>query len=163
MSSRPICLTLSGLALVGEGRAAADDKGASNPRQVRGQAVRHAVGEIFLLRIAADIGERQDDDGKARRFSRQFLRGRSHSMRGALPRLGLQRINPHRPRDVLQVPLAEIDEIGVDPAAHVVVGRARNQHAAGLANALQPRCDIDAVAQNVVALDQDIAEIDAHR
>ena len=49
----------------------------------------------------------------------------------------------------------------VDPAAHVVVGCARDQHAAGLANALQPRRDIDAVAENVVALDQDVAEIDA--
>ena len=32
---------------------------------------------------------------------------------------------------------------------------------ARLANALQPRRDIDAVAQNVVALDQHVAEIDA--
>ena len=61
----------------------------------------------------------------------------------------------------LSVLLAEIDEIRVDPAAHVVVGRARDQHAARLANALQPRRDVDAVAQNVVALDQHVAEIDA--
>ena len=43
----------------------------------------------------------------------------------------------------------------------MVVGRARDQHAARLANALQPRRDIDAVAENVVALDQHVAEIDA--
>ena len=43
----------------------------------------------------------------------------------------------------------------------MVVGRARDQHAARLAKALQPRCDIDPVAENVVAVDQDVAEIDA--
>jgi hypothetical protein len=47
------------------------------------------------------------------------------------------------------------------PAAYVVVGRARDQHAAGLADAFEPRCDVDAVAENVVALDQHVAEIDA--
>ena len=70
-------------------------------------------------------------------------------------------IGPHRPRDVLERLLAEIDEVRVDLAAHMLVGRARNQHAARLANPFQPRRDIDAIAQNVVALDQHVAEIDA--
>ena len=43
----------------------------------------------------------------------------------------------------------------------MLVGRARNQHAARLANPLQPRRDIDALAENVVALDQHVAEVDA--
>ena len=43
----------------------------------------------------------------------------------------------------------------------MIVGRAGDQHAARLANALQPRRDVHAVAQNVVALYQHVAEIDA--
>jgi hypothetical protein len=54
-----------------------------------------------------------------------------------------------------------MDKVRVDPAAHMVVGRARDQHAARLAEALQPRRNIDAVAENVVALDQHVAEVDA--
>ena len=37
----------------------------------------------------------------------------------------------------------------------------RNADAAGFGDALQSRGDVDAVAENVVALDQYIAEIDA--
>ena len=74
---------------------------------------------------------------------------------------GLDRIDPHRPRDVFQVLLAEIDEIRIDFAAHMIVCRTREQHAARLADAFEPRRDIDAVAENVVALDQDVAEVDA--
>jgi hypothetical protein len=51
--------------------------------------------------------------------------------------------------------------VRVDLAAHVVVGCARDQHAARLAKALQPGRDVDAIAQNVVAFDQHVAEIDA--
>ena len=43
----------------------------------------------------------------------------------------------------------------------MVVGRARDQHAARLANPLETRRDVDAVTQNVVALDQHVAEVDA--
>jgi hypothetical protein len=70
-------------------------------------------------------------------------------------------MDPDWPGDVLERHLAEIDEIGVDAAAHVIEGPAREEYPARLANPLQPRRDIDAVAQNVVALDQDVAEADA--
>ena len=50
----------------------------------------------------------------------------------------------------------------VDPAAHVVVGRARDQDAARVAKALEPRRDIDAVAENVVAFDQHVPKVDAY-
>ena len=114
---------------------------------------------MLLLRVAADIGERQYDDREARRtlLVRFGSEGRGRGASGA----NLDRIDPHRPRDVLQVLLAEIDKIRIDLAAHVVVSCARDRHAAGLANPLQSRRDIDAVAQNVVALDQNVAEIDA--
>ena len=50
--------------------------------------------------------------------------------------------------------LAEIDEVRVDAPAHMLEGGAGNKNAAGLAYALEARRDIDAVAENVVALDQ---------
>ena len=43
----------------------------------------------------------------------------------------------------------------------MVVGGAGDQHAAGLAQLLQPGGDVDAVAEQVVALDHHVAEIDA--
>jgi hypothetical protein len=73
----------------------------------------------------------------------------------------LDRIDPHLPRDVLERLLAEIDEGRLDLTAHVIIRRARNQHPARLANPLQPCRDIDAFAEDVLALDQYVAEIDA--
>ena len=72
-----------------------------------------------------------------------------------------KRKDPHRPRDVFEVPLAEIEEAGFDPAAHMLVRRAGDQDAARIADTLKARCDIDALAENVVALDQHVAEMDA--
>ena len=66
-------------------------------------------------------------------------------------RASIERIDPHRSHDVLEVLVSEIDEVRVDLAAHVVVGCARDQHAARLAKALHPGRDVDAIAQNVVA------------
>ena len=60
-------LQIDGLALVGEGGVAPDHERASNARKVGRQALRDPVDEMLLLRVAADIGERQDDDREARR------------------------------------------------------------------------------------------------
>ena len=114
---------------------------------------------MILLRIAADIGEGQDHHREARWPLPVRLGGGRRGRRAFRARP--DRIDTHRPRDVLEVLVAEIDEIRIDLAAHVVIGRARDQNAARLANPLQPRRDVDAVAENVVALDQHVAEIDA--
>ena len=55
------------LALVGKGGGAGDDKAVRNKREVGGQIVGDAVGEIFLLRVVRQIRERQDDDRQAGR------------------------------------------------------------------------------------------------
>ena len=54
------------LAFVGERRVARDDEGSSDAREIGRQALGDAVDEIFVLGIAADIGERQDDNREAR-------------------------------------------------------------------------------------------------
>ena len=46
---------------VGESSVAADHEYTNHARQIRGQALGHAIGEIFLLGIRAQIGERQND------------------------------------------------------------------------------------------------------
>ena len=40
----------------------------------------------------------------------------------------------------------------------MLINRAGDQHAAGLADALQARCDIDPLAKDVVAFDQHVAD-----
>ena len=70
-------------------------------------------------------------------------------------------IDTHRPRDVLERLLSEVDEFRLDPPAHVLVRRARNGHATRFGDALQPRGDVDAVANDILAFNQHIAEMDA--
>ena len=60
-------LEINRFAFVGECGVSADDERAADARQVRGQALGHAIDEIVLLGIAAEIGERQHNDGKTRR------------------------------------------------------------------------------------------------
>ena len=55
------------LALVRESRVAGDHGGASETRKIGRQALRHPVDEVLLLRIAANVGEGQNNDREARR------------------------------------------------------------------------------------------------
>ena len=128
-----------------------DHDGAADPREVGGEALRDPIDESLLLRVVSEIGEGEDHHREARRPLPIRL-GAGRRGRRAF-RARPDRIDPHRPRDVLEVLVAEIDEIRIDLAAHVVIGRARDQNAARLANPLQPRRDVDAVAENALALD----------
>ena len=75
-------LQVDRLALVGEGGVAPDHERAPNAREVGRQALRHPIDEMLLLRVAADIGERQDDDREARRGG-FFGRGAGAGFAGA--------------------------------------------------------------------------------
>ena len=70
-------------ALVGEARIARDDEQPAHARQGGDDVVHHAVGEIVLLRIAAQVVERQDGDGglvgKGRAQERRLPRSRKVS------------------------------------------------------------------------------------
>ena len=72
----------------------------------------------------------------------------------------LRGIGPYRTSDVLEVLLAQIGELDIDFAADLIIGRSRDADATGFGDACQPCRDIDAVAENVVTLDQDVAEVD---
>ena len=70
-------------------------------------------------------------------------------------------VGAHGPRNVLHLLLAGEVERQAKLALQVVVDGAGEQHAAGVAELLQPGGDVDAVAEQVVALDHHVAEIDA--
>jgi hypothetical protein len=56
------------LALEGEGRVAGDHEAVADAREIGGQVLGYAVGEIVLGRVAGQVGEGQYDDGKMRGF-----------------------------------------------------------------------------------------------
>src|SRR2546423_14532969 len=66
-----------------------------------------------------------------------------------------------RPPDVLQFLWAEVLEVEIDFVGDLVMDDARDIDAARLGKRLDPGRDIDAVAEHIAALDDDVAEIDA--
>jgi len=68
-------------------------------------------------------------------------------------------MDPHRPRDVLDALLAHVLEGVREPVADMVANRARDADAARRRQPLQPRRDVDAVAINIAAIGDDVAEI----
>jgi len=91
-----------GLALAPPTASAGNSFGARKPssrkaiREVGREALRHPVEEIFLLRVATDIGERQDDHREARRrgfFGHREWRGGSVQRGGNRMRLNVQLID----------------------------------------------------------------------
>ena len=82
-------------------------------------------------------------------------------MRCALLRTGGNAVHAERSGNVLDLPLSQVREIQVDFAFDVIENSAGNAYAAGLGQPLETRGDVHAVAIDVVALDDDVAEVDA--
>ena len=115
---------------------------------------------MLLLRVAADIGERQDDHREARRGGFFGRWGRRGLRLGGLA--DLERIDPDRLGDVLELGRAEIGDREIEPPLHLTIGVLGETDRAGLGDALQSRGDIDAVAHQIaVGLLDDVAEMDA--
>src|SRR6185437_6914662 len=150
------CLHVRRLALVGECGVARDHEGARYARQFGSEILGQAIDEIFLLGVARHVGERQHDDGKTGRGL--YIRPR---FSGDDDRI-LQRINPHRTRDVFERFFADVDERCVDLVAHLAPGVFGKTDAARLANPFETRRDVDAVTHEVaVAFHQHVAQMDA--
>ena len=142
------------LALEGEGGVAGDDGERGRLRQVGDDVLGDAVAEVFLLRIAAHVGEGQHGDRElwcwgrsARCFARRWNSNAGHP------------VDPHRLRHVLQVLLAQILEAELDLAPDMAEHRLGHQNAARLGQGFQSRRDVDAIAVEVAALHHDIAEV----
>ena len=63
--------------------------------------------------------------------------------------------------DVLQILLAHIGDGELDFAPDLLIGCGREADAAGLRDAFQTRSDVDAVAEDVVTVGEDVTDIDA--
>jgi hypothetical protein len=72
------------------------------------------------------------------------------------------RISSDRKGNVLEILLAQIEELNRDLASNVIVGRRRDADAAGLCDALKPRRNVNAVSKDIMGLDDYVADIDAH-
>ncbi len=70
-------------------------------------------------------------------------------------------VDAHRPGNVFDLLLAQILEDKGQPVAHVIVDRIGDEYSAGIGQGFDPRGDVDAVAVEVVGLDDHVAEIDA--
>ena len=73
----------------------------------------------------------------------------------------LSAIDAHRPRNVFQRLLAAIEEFGLDLAPHLAEGVLRDADPARFGDTLKACREIDPVAEDILALDQDVAEVDA--
>ena len=67
-----------------------------------------------------------------------------------------------RPVDVLDTDVAAVVETNVDPIANALVDDRRDADPARLGERLQARRDIDTIAVDIVAFNDDVAEVDAY-
>ena len=123
-------------------------------RELGDDVLGDAVGEILLFGIAAHVGERQHGDGRS-----SGGLGRSRRRTAGSP--GLHPVCAHRRGNVLEQLLTALFEDRVDLAAHLVMHLAGNAEAARLGQGLEPRRDVDAIAIDVRAFADDVAEVDA--
>src|SRR5262245_29887184 len=90
------------------------------------------------------------------------MRGRRRRLDSlvGVARARTNRIGTYWPRNVLEGLLAKISELNRDLSANVVMGRRRKANATRRGNALKPRRNVDAIAEDVLAFDQDVPKID---
>lgn len=81
------------------------------------------------------------------------------SCRGRIP--GTPGPDADRTVDVLDTDVAAVPEANVNPVADAFVDDGGDADAAGFGKRLQARRNVDAIAIDVIALDNDVAQIDA--
>ena len=151
---------------IGEGQH--DDR---KPRGLGGRLRSDACGPVRIEeppRAARDHDEQRRERGGERREPETPLRRRGRRGRDGFRRLrlrgdaDLKRIDPDRLGDVLELGRAEIGDREIEPPLDLTIGVLGQTDRAGLADALQSRGDIDAVAHQIaVALLDDVAEMNA--
>src|SRR3954463_13692544 len=67
----------------------------------------------------------------------------------------------HRSRDILQRDLALVVETHIDPVTDLIVNSTRDRNASRHSDAFKPRCNIDAIAEDIVVVDDDVSQMDA--
>ena len=147
-------LHLHRLALVGERRVAGDHEQARDLRQVGDHVLGDAVAEILLLGIAAHIGERQHGD-------RGLVRHRRARPARATP-LARPMRNTRTGRAMFFTGFSPRSSSSMPSLSRTESRTAREtKMRARLGEPFQAGGDVDAVAEDVVVLDDDVAEVDA--
>ena len=141
------------LALVGKGGVARDHEEPWLMRQAGDDVFGEPVGEILLIGVAAHVLERQHRD--------RGLVGQGERRRRFGQPVDAHPKDANRPRDILELLLAQILEGDVEPALHVLLHAARHADPARLGQCLQPGRHVNSVAPHVAAVDDDVAEVDA--
>jgi hypothetical protein len=142
---------------------ACNDEERLHARERRDDVFDDAVGEVFLLRISAHIGEGKYRN-RRKRCNRRVCRQCELRLTGRCAGARILRINAeraHRVGDVLHLLFALIDESRSHLATDSTLYRVRDRDSARLGQPLQPGCDIDAVAVNcAVGFFHDVTEMD---
>src|SRR5262249_47560277 len=136
-------LHIDSLALVSEGRIARDHEQPADAAQGGDDLLDHAVAEIFLLGIATHVLEWQDGDcrviGQCERRPLPYRRC-----------VQLNAIDADRSRDVLKRVLAHFLEADIELVTDLLIGSLGEANAGGLGDGFKPRCDVHAIAVDVV-------------
>jgi peptide/nickel transport system substrate-binding protein len=105
-------LCINGLVPICNCSITRDHEHARDTREIGRQILGDPVRKILLVGVVAQIGEREHDDGQARRTAGlgDWRSGRQARRRQIGDRFGMERIDPHRPRNVLDALLAQILE-----------------------------------------------------
>src|SRR6202040_906263 len=146
--------------LVSGAGIAGDDEQPADAAERGDDLLDHAIGEIFLLRIAAHILERQNRDrrlvGQRQRRSRCRIRRQDHCLTGHV-----HIEYPDRARDVLDLLLAPVVEGETELVAHLVTHHAADADAARGRQGFEAGGDVDAITVDFPTVLDDVAEIDA--
>src|SRR5207237_242006 len=148
----PDPLHIDGLSFVREARIAGDDKEPTNARQRGNDLLDHAVDEIFLPGVAAHVLKRQHRDrwlvgqGGARILPRRCRAGSSH-----------RSVRPDGTRDVLERLLAHFLEGEIEATRRILLYPRRNKDAGWLGQTFEAGRNVDATAEDVAVLDDDVA------
>jgi hypothetical protein len=115
---------------------------------------RDAIAEVGLLRLAAQIIERQDGDRRLVRERDRHLGSTFRRHLGPAP-------DPHRARDVLERALAAIFKREAALAGQLPLHRIGNADSPRLGHRLEPGGDVHPVSEQIATFDHDITEVDA--
>jgi len=150
-------LHVDGTPLVGEAGIAGDHEEGAHPAERGDDVLDQAIGEIFLLGVPAHVGEREDGDRWL------FLDDRGHPglRRGGL-RVQRDSIDANGLGDILELLVSPVVESKVKLVGDMVAHRLGYRDPAAVRDTFKAGRDIDAVAKQILAFNDHIAQVDAH-
>src|SRR5215470_9779087 len=125
-----------------------------NLRKTSDEVLGNSISKVFLFRIAAHIGKWQHGD---RWLTGQRWWGKFR----LIVLIDAHTKDAHRPGNILKLLLALIFKGDIDPPLGVFLDAPRHANAARCSNPLKPGSYINTVAENIAAINNHVANIDA--